>query len=124
MPIINTLQNLIASGDKIIEIQAVLSGSLNFIFNNYHATEAFVNIVEEAGKQGYTEPDPRIDLSGVDVMRKILILARESGAQLEMNDVLSKSFLPLEAQKAKNVASFMKALADNENHFSKLYKHD
>ncbi|MEZ4915792.1 MAG: bifunctional aspartate kinase/homoserine dehydrogenase I [Chitinophagales bacterium] len=121
LPIINTLQNLIASGDKIIEIQAVLSGSLNFIFNNYNATTSFAQIVEEAGKQGYTEPDPRIDLSGVDVMRKILILARESGASIEMDDIKSVSFLPEKALKSKSVADFMQTLQEEEKHFKNLY---
>lgn len=121
LPIINTLQNLIASGDKIIEIQAVLSGSLNFIFNNYDATTSFAEIVEKAGVQGYTEPDPRIDLSGVDVMRKILILARESGATINMEDIESHSFLPKKAQKAKSVKDFKQALAEEENHFKEIY---
>lgn len=122
LPVINTLQNLIASGDKIIEMQAVLSGSLNFIFNNYNTTIPFAEIVEEAGVQGYTEPDPRIDLSGVDVMRKILILARESGASLNMDDIESCSFLPEKAQKAKTVKAFKQALAAEEKHFVNLYK--
>lgn len=121
LPIINTLQNLIASGDSIIEIQAVLSGSLNFIFNNYNATTSFMQIVEDAGKQGYTEPDPRIDLSGIDVMRKILILARESGATINLEDVKSNSFLPQAAHKTPSVKDFMQALASNESHFADLY---
>ena len=78
LPIIDTLKNLILSGDRIHRIRAVLSGSLNFIFNSYDGSIPFASVVREAQAQGYTEPDPRIDLSGVDVMRKILILARES----------------------------------------------
>jgi len=79
LPIIDTLKNLIASGDKIHKIQAVLSGSLNFIFNNFNENNSFHDVVKQAGIEGYTEPDPKIDLSGIDVMRKILILIRESG---------------------------------------------
>jgi len=77
LPIIDTLKHLIASGDKINRINAVLSGSLNFIFNNFSETYSFHDVVKEAGVQGFTEPDPKIDLSGVDVARKILILIRE-----------------------------------------------
>jgi aspartokinase/homoserine dehydrogenase 1 len=79
LPIIDTLKLLIASGDRVHKIQAVLSGSLNFIFNNFSETYSFEEVVKEAGLQGYTEPDPKIDLSGVDVARKILILIRERG---------------------------------------------
>ena len=79
LPVIDTLNNLIASGDVIHKIQAILSGSLNFIFNNFTSSTTFASIVQAAQKEGYTEPDPKIDLSGVDVARKILILARESG---------------------------------------------
>lgn len=70
LPIIDTLNNLIASGDKITSIQAVLSGSLNFVFNNFNDSTRFHDVVKQAQAEGYTEPDPRIDLSGVDVARK------------------------------------------------------
>ena len=79
LPIIDTLNNLIASGDRIKSIQAVLSGSLNYIFNNFNKKNSFENTVKSAMSEGYTEPDPKIDLSGIDVARKILILARVSG---------------------------------------------
>ena len=77
LPIIDTLKNLIASGDEIISIQAVLSGSLNYVFNNFKKKDTFHEIVEDAKNLGFTEPDPKIDLSGTDVARKILILSRE-----------------------------------------------
>ena len=87
LPIIGTLKDLLHSGDKINRIQAVLSGTLNFVFNNYDGTKSFASVVKQAQDEGYTEPDPRLDLSGKDVMRKIMILARESGEQMEMEDI-------------------------------------
>jgi len=122
LPIIDTLKNLIASGDKVNKIQAVLSGSLNFVFNNFNKENSFFNVVEQAGIQGYTEPDPRIDLSGVDVMRKILILARESGTRLELNDIENDSFLPKSSLEANTVPKFLETLKLEADHFEKIYK--
>ena len=121
LPVIDTLKNLISSGDKITKIQAVLSGSLNFIFNNFNEKISFYNVVEQAKEEGYTEPDPRIDLSGKDVMRKILILARESGYALEFEMIKNKSFLPEKARSAKTVSEFMEILKQEENYFQSLY---
>jgi len=120
LPIIDTLKNLIASGDKVTKIQAVLSGSLNFIFNNFNSENSFANVVNEAGVQGYTEPDPRIDLSGVDVMRKILILARESGTRLELDDIKNNSFLPQASLDADSVPEFLETLKSEAAHFNKI----
>ncbi len=120
LPVIDTLKNMILSGDKITKIQAVLSGSLNFIFNEFVEGTTFNDVVIEAGNQGYTEPDPRIDLSGVDVMRKILILARESGYKLELEDIENKSFLPQESLDADSVADFMATLTPNGAHFDAI----
>jgi len=122
LPIIDTLKNLIASGDKVSKIQAVLSGSLNFIFNNFNGNNSFHEVVKQAGVEGYTEPDPRIDLSGVDVMRKILILARESGTKLELKDIKNESFLPKSSLEANSVNDFMETLKVEANHFNKLQK--
>lgn len=120
LPIIDTLKNLILSGDKITKIQAVLSGSLNFIFNNFTGDASFAEIVKEAGVQGYTEPDPRIDLSGVDVMRKILILARESGHVLELDDIKNESFLPKSSVNADSVEDFLATLEPEAAHFNAI----
>jgi aspartokinase/homoserine dehydrogenase 1 len=122
LPIIDTLKHLIASGDKVHEIQAVLSGSLNFIFNNFNEKNSFHDVVKEAGVQGFTEPDPKIDLSGVDVARKILILIRESGYKMEIEDIANESFLPVECLETKNNENFFASLIKNAAHFESLYK--
>ncbi|HUH26775.1 bifunctional aspartate kinase/homoserine dehydrogenase I [Gelidibacter sp.] len=121
LPIIDTLNHLIASGDKITSIQAVLSGSLNFVFNNFDDTTKFHDVVKQAQKEGYTEPDPRIDLSGVDVARKILILARESGTKMNLEDIENDSFLTENNLKSDSVDDFYKTLIEDEEHFQKLY---
>jgi len=94
LPIINTINDLINSGDKILEIQAVLSGTLNFIFNTISKDIPLSETIRLAKEEGFSEPDPRIDLSGVDVVRKLLILSRESGYQIEEKDVKISPILP------------------------------
>jgi len=120
LPIIDTLNNLIASGDQIIKIQAVLSGSLNFVFNNFKKGSSFHDVVLQAQKEGYTEPDPKIDLSGVDVARKILILARESGMNIELEEIENESFLPEACLSTKDNKSFFDSLIKYSNHFDKM----
>ncbi|MET6991065.1 bifunctional aspartate kinase/homoserine dehydrogenase I [Sediminicola arcticus] len=122
LPIIDTLKNLIASGDKVRKIQAVLSGSLNFVFNNFNDQTTFRDIVLEAQKEGYTEPDPKIDLSGIDVMRKILILARESGYQLDIEDIENQSFLSEESLATTTNEDFFASLIKYEASFQKIFK--
>ncbi|MBU3011062.1 bifunctional aspartate kinase/homoserine dehydrogenase I [Polaribacter vadi] len=122
LPIIDTLKNLVNSGDQIHKIQAVLSGSLNFVFNNFDKDSTFHDVVAQAQKEGYTEPDPKIDLSGVDVARKILILARESGFKMELEDIKNNAFLPEEALKTKNNDDFYAALTKHESHFQDIFK--
>ena len=94
LPIINTINDLINSGDKILKIQAVLSGTLNFIFNAISADTPLSKTIRMAKEQGYSEPDPRIDLSGKDVIRKLVILAREAGYRIEQEDVEKHLFVP------------------------------
>ncbi|MFC7772800.1 bifunctional aspartate kinase/homoserine dehydrogenase I [Flavobacterium sp. GCM10027622] len=121
LPIIDTLKNLIASGDKVHKIQAVLSGSLNFIFNNFNTNNSFEQVVQQAKLEGFTEPDPKIDLSGIDVMRKILILIRESGYPMEIEEIENESFLPEESLNSESVDAFFKSLITYNQHFESLY---
>ena len=96
LPIINTINDLINSGDKILKIEAVLSGTLNYIFNKISADIPFSKAIQMAKEEGYSEPDPRIDLSGKDVIRKLVILGREAGYRLEQEDVEKHLFVPAE----------------------------
>jgi len=120
LPVIGTLGDLTRSGDVVRRMQAVLSGTLNFVFNNYDGTRPFAEVVRQAQAEGYTEPDPRLDLNGSDVARKILILAREAGQALEMSDVANESFLPASCLEG-DVEAFYEQLAVHEPHFRALY---
>jgi aspartokinase/homoserine dehydrogenase 1 len=119
LPIIGTLNDLIKSGDKINKINAVLSGTLNFVFNNYDGTRSFAQVVKQAQEEGYTEPDPRLDLSGKDVMRKIMILVREAGTKIEMDQITCNSFLPASCMEG-SVEDFYVEMEKNEPHFKSL----
>ena len=120
LPVIGTLNDLLRSGDQVKKIQAVLSGTLNFVFNNYNGTLPFAQVVQEAQNEGYTEPDPRLDLGGTDVMRKIMILAREAGKQLEMEDISNEYFLPAKCFDG-SVADFYAEMEKQEPHFKAIY---
>jgi aspartokinase/homoserine dehydrogenase 1 len=120
LPIIGTLNDLMRSGDIVNRIEAVLSGTLNFVFNHYNGEKSFAEVVRQAQDEGYTEPDPRLDLSGTDVMRKIMILARESGEKMEMEEIENNIFMPASCMQG-DVENFYAQMAKEEDHFKKLY---
>lgn len=120
LPVINTLQDLMLSGDKVIRIEAVLSGSMNFIFSELENGAPFSEVVKVAKEKGYTEPDPRDDLSGMDVARKILILGREAEQELEFDDISIQSMVPADCQHAKTVDEFFDKLKGHDADFAKL----
>jgi aspartokinase/homoserine dehydrogenase 1 len=120
LPIISTLKDLLDSGDRIQKIEGVLSGSLSFIFNNFDGSRPFHEVVMEAKEKGFTEPDPRVDLSGKDVGRKILILARETGIPMETEHIKLIGFLPEGAMEAESVDDFFAVLESNADYFAGL----
>ncbi|PWK22649.1 aspartate kinase [Arcicella aurantiaca] len=120
LPVINTLQGLISSGDRFEKIEGVLSGTLSYIFNNFKAGVKFADIVKEAKVKGYTEPDPREDLSGMDVARKILILGREIGLKLEPEDVTIDKLLPENCEQAPTVEDFFTELEVSNAYFEAM----
>lgn len=120
LPIINTIQGLMASGDKFLKIEAILSGTLSYIFNTFGTGVKFVDVVKEAKAKGFTEPDPRDDLSGADVARKILILAREVGVPLESTDVRVAQLLPDNCLAAPTVDDFFEQLIVSDDYFAGL----
>lgn len=120
LPVIGTLNDLLRSGDEVVKIQAVLSGTLNFVFNTYDSSATFQQVVKQAQAEGFTEPDPRLDLGGTDVMRKIMILARESGYPLDMDQIANAPFLPASCFEG-DVSAFYEELGKHEGHFKALY---
>jgi bifunctional aspartokinase / homoserine dehydrogenase 1 len=121
LPIINTLNDLVRSGDRILKIEAVLSGTLNFIFNTLSPERTFSDTIRMAKEKGYSEPDPRMDLSGIDVARKILILIRESGYKMEMQDITINRFIPDEYFEGP-VSEFLKNISRVDEDFEKRRK--
>lgn len=119
LPVIATLNDLLRSGDRVHRIEAVLSGTLNFVFNHYDGSRPFSEVVRQAQAEGYTEPDPRLDLGGTDVMRKIMILARETGLEMEMKDIENKSFMPASCMQG-SVEDFYACMLKEEEHFRDL----
>jgi aspartokinase/homoserine dehydrogenase 1 len=120
LPVINTLNDLLLSGDKIIRIEAVLSGTLNFIFSSFTGEKPFSEIVKEAKEKGYTEPDPRDDLSGTDVARKILILSRECGLALELADIPTQNLVPPDCRGELTIPEFLTTLKKHDAAFENL----
>ena len=122
LPVLKTIEDLVASGDQIVKIQAVLSGSLNYIFNTISPDISFSEAVIQAREKGLTEPDPSIDLSGLDVRRKILILARTSGYQLELDEVGKKDIIPENDLAAEGFDALLMNLKKNDGEIEKLRK--
>jgi aspartokinase/homoserine dehydrogenase 1 len=123
LPIIGTIRDIIVSGDKIVKMEGVLSGTLSYIFNSFCQGKTFSTVVKEAKEKGYTEPDPREDLKGSDVARKLLILCREIGLTFEREDIYIENILPESAIKAKSIESFFKELKKLDKEFEKKRKH-
>jgi aspartokinase/homoserine dehydrogenase 1 len=117
LPILSTIEDLRATGDQVVAIEGVLSGTLSFLFNEVMAGRAFSDVVKEARARGYTEPDPRDDLSGQDVVRKLVILARESGWSLEPDQVRLEAILPGEGWAEGSVDAFLARLPEVDEHF-------
>lgn len=115
LPVISTIRDLINSGDRIFKIEGVLSGSLSYIFNAFNGGISFKEALLKAMEKGFTEPDPRVDLSGEDVKRKILILGREIGLPLEENEIKIEGFLPAESLEAPTIEGFLDTLDLVEN---------
>jgi aspartokinase/homoserine dehydrogenase 1 len=117
LPVIKTINELMLSGDKIIKLEAVLSGTLNFIFNTLSEDIPMSQAIKMAQEKGYSEPDPRVDLSGTDVLRKILILSRECGYPMEKTDVEVNTFLPASCFDAPTIAQFFDEVQALDAHF-------
>lgn len=120
LPIISTLRDMINSGDRIIKIEAILSGTISYILNNFVQGKKFSEVVREAKTKGYTEPDPRDDLSGLDFARKVLILAREIGNPTELADIQIEPILPENCYKAPSIEAFFEELEKSNAYFDKL----
>jgi aspartokinase/homoserine dehydrogenase 1 len=114
------MNDLVQSGDRILRIEAVLSGTLNYIFNNFGPEKNFSETVREAMAKGLTEPDPSVDLKGDDVARKILILAREAGAVMNIEDVVREDFLPEECHTATSTEAFLDLLEKHDADFDRI----
>lgn len=120
LPIIRTLKDLMMSGDNVSCIEAILSGTISYIFNYFKGDANFHDVVKQAQEKGYTEPDPRDDLNGKDFMRKMLILARDAGYPFEESDVSIQNMLPDTCLQATTVAEFYEQLAANADYFNQL----
>ena len=120
LPVLETLKNLLSAGAKIDSVKGILSGSLNYIFNNFLVENSFHEIVNKARELGLTEPNPKVDLSGEDVARKLLIISRECGYKTEIGDMKIKSFLPEDECISNNsYESFYECIKKNKNYFNK-----
>lgn len=120
LPVINTMNDLLLSGDRVLRIEAVLSGTLNFIFSSFEEGRKFSEVVKEAKAKGYTEPDPRDDLNGMDVARKILILSRESGLSMELGDITVENLVPESCRGEMSIDQFFSSIEKYDDEFEKL----
>jgi bifunctional aspartokinase / homoserine dehydrogenase 1 len=120
LPIIRTLKDLMTSGDRIIRIEAIVSGTISYIFNHFIGDISFYEVVKKAHKLGYTEPDPREDLSGKDFMRKMMILARDAGYKMEENDIKLGAILPESCMNASSIDEFYEELKKSDSYFNEL----
>ena len=124
LPVLETLNRLVCTGDRLLRVDAVLSGTLSFLFNTYRGgTDGvrFADVVRQAREKGFTEPDPRLDLSGRDVLRKLLILSREAGVPLEESDIVATPLVPASSLEG-TVADFYRALEAREAEFAAAWK--
>ncbi len=122
LPVLSTLRDLLAGGDAVIKIEGILSGTLGYLFNHYDGTQPFAEVLQQAQMAGLTEPDPREDLSGNDVARKLVIMAREIGLPMELEDVMVENLVPEELQRGAFSANFYKKFIAYEKKFqSKLH---
>ncbi|KAF2548657.1 hypothetical protein F2Q70_00021418 [Brassica cretica] len=119
LPIISTLRGLLETGDKILRIEGIFSGTLSYLFNNFVGNRSFSDVVAEAKQAGFTEPDPRDDLSGTDVARKVTILARESGLKLDLDSLPVQSLVPKPLQACASAEEFMQKLPQFDEELSK-----
>jgi aspartokinase/homoserine dehydrogenase 1 len=122
LPILNTLRLMVTTGDQIHKIEGVLSGTLSFLFNTYDGERPFSELLRQAREMGYTEPDPRDDLNGLDMGRKLLILAREAGYRLEFAELSIENLVPVAARKAPTVDEFFRILQDYDSSFEQRYR--
>ena len=120
LPVLSTVEGLVKSGDHVQAIEAVISGSLSYIFNNYHPSKSFKELIVQAREKGYTEPDPRDDLSGQDIKRKIIILSRVAGYEIEDQDVQIEPILPAPCMEAKTIEDFFEELDKHDAHFRSM----
>jgi bifunctional aspartokinase / homoserine dehydrogenase 1 len=121
LPVITTLRDLIRTGDEVLQIEGVLSGTLSYLFNQFDGKTPFSSLVRDAQKQGYTEPDPRDDLSGTDVARKLIILGREIGMSLEMSDIEIQNLVPEKLRKTAEIEGFLIGLAEFDSEMGRLH---
>jgi aspartokinase/homoserine dehydrogenase 1 len=114
LPVISTLRDLVRTGDRVERIEGVLSGTLSYVFHRFDGSQPFSAIVRDAKERGYTEPDPRDDLSGMDVARKLVILAREMGVEIQLADVAIENLVPESLRASNGADAFLEQLASND----------